>query len=227
MFLFGKSLIELLGHPDENKKIQEINFFALENLEGKSKEEKKFIKDFFNYLPVIDYNASMNKICRHMEKELAVIGRLKTGKTPEEVINLLRTSSDISDEEVAIMDSYCKRFYKAKKEYKTNGNCKNIAENERENEAATFDQYKKFLKEEILEYFVSGEKIANIAVEYAYIRNKRNSKSFVWELFGRYLVDNIIINSKNKGEKNSVILSDKEGDINYLHNNYREYEVEL
>ena len=224
MFLFGKSLAELLGVSEEDKKIQEVNFFALNDLTGKTKEEKKFIKEFFNYLPVIDYNASMNKICRHMEKKLAIIGRLKLGKTPEEVIELMRTSVDINEEEIAIMDSYCKRFYKAKKEYKTNGNCKAVAENDKEKEAATFDQYKKFLKEEILEYFVSSEKIANIAVEYAYIRNKRNSKSFVWELFGRYLVDNIIINSKEKG---SVILSDKQGDITYLHNTYKEYEVEL
>lgn len=228
MFLFGKNLVELItGNKDENLTINKINFSVLENEPGETEEEKKFIKEFFEYIPVIDYNSPMNKICRHMETELSIINRLKTGNTPESVIDLLRTSKDVTDEEIAIMDSYCKRYYKAKKEYKLSGNCKNSAENDREKEAATFDQYKKFLKEEIIAYFVDGEKIANIATEYAYVRNKRNSKSFAWELFGGYFVDNIISNTKKLGEKSTVILSDKNGEINYLHNNYREIEVEL
>ena len=46
-------------------------------------------------------------------------------------------------------------------------------------------------------------------------------------MFGRYLVDNIVMNSKDKGERSSVILSAKNGDINYLHKTYQEIEVEL
>lgn len=228
MYLFGKNLVELItGSKNENLTINKIDFSVLEDSIGENEEEKKFIKEFFDYIPVIDYNSPMNKICRHMENELSIINRLKTGNTPEAVIDLLRTSKDITDEEIAIMDSYCKRYYKAKKEYKTNGNCKNVAENDKEKEAATFEQYKKFLKEEIVAYFVNSERIANIATEYAYVRNKRNSKSFAWELFGNYFVDNIISNTKELGEKSTVILSDKEGEINYLHNTYREIEVEL
>lgn len=230
MFLFGKNLVELiLGKKNEDINIHQINFLILEGESNikRTDEEDKFVREFFNYLPVIDYNSPMNKICRFMEKELSIIGHLKTGNTPDYVLDLLRTSIDITDEEIEIMDAYCKRFFKAKKEFKINGNCKNIAENEKENEVATFDQYKRLLKEEIVEYFVSSEKIANIAVEYAYVRNKRNSKSFIWELFGRYLVDNIITNTKKAGEKSSVILSEKDGDINYLHNTYREFEISL
>ena len=230
MFLFGKDLVELItGKKSEDTNVRQINFLILDEIkwDEKTEEEQKFIKDFFDFMPVIDYNSPMNKICRHMEKELSVINRIKTGKTPESVISLLRTSKNVSDDEIAVFDSYCKRFFKAKKEYKINGSCKNVAENEREMEAASFDQYKRLLKEEVIAYFVSSEKIANIAVEYAYVRNKRNSKSFVWELFGRFLVDNIIANTRELKEKSSVILSDPTGEINYLHNHYKEIEVEL
>ena len=98
------------------------------------------------------------------------------------------------------MDTYCKTYYEAKK-----------------TSPDTLSQFTQTLQEKALIQFGSYEKIANILVEYSYIQNKRDSKSFAWTVFGSCFLHNLILNSP---QTTSVPLYDPNGSISYLYSNY-------
>ena len=159
-----------------------------------------FNAQFQAHLPVIDYNSPMNQVCHYMEEHLSIIPRLKHNTTPPSVISLLQTSLPFSPQDLDIMDTYCKTYYEAKK-----------------TSPDTLSQFTQTLQEKALIQFGSYEKIANILVEYSYIQNKRDSKSFAWTVFGSCFLHNLILNSP---QTTSVPLYDPNGSISYLYSNY-------
>lgn len=174
----------------------------------------------------------MNKICHYMEDNLKEINEIKRKVTPLEVIDLMRTSVDIEEELINKMDGFCKRYFEKKKELKNNSKGSSCLINikkdsEKDGNFSTIEQYEKFIREEALSCFGNGELIANIVVEYSYIRNKRQSKSFAWKVFGKYLVENIIRNTIKNNESSSVIVNSDNGSIEYLYKKYEEMGVDL
>ena len=88
------------------------------------------------------------------------------------------------------------------------------------------DQYAGYLRDKASEYFKNSEEIANYVVEICYLEDNGKNKSFAWNVFGTYLIDNLIKNSKDKC-KITIPMKDKNGDIEYLFNKYSLKEVDL
>lgn len=156
----------------------------------------------------------MNKICHWMENKLKDISLSNISKTPKSVIDLMITG-DATEEETN----------KIKELYKLYSETKRMS---RVNSDVNIDQYSKELRKEALLFFGSSEQIANATIKLFYIDNYSQGKSFAWNVFGKYILDNIIYNTKSNTDiKPSVPILDNNGDITYLYKKYKEVEFEL
>ena len=64
-------------------------------------------------------------------------------------------------------------------------------------------------------------------VEVCYLENSGKNKSFAWNVFGSYLLDNLIANSLKQGCQIQLPMKDNNGDIEYLFNKYSMKTVDL
>ena len=69
--------------------------------------------------------------------------------------------------------------------------------------------------------------IADTVVEFCYVKYASKSKAFAWNVFGKYILENIKNNTLKQTQKTTVPYIDKEGDIEYLYNKFSEVEIDI
>ena len=194
-----------------NNEIFNENMDVLYDLTSENKED-------YNPLTVlIDYNSPMNKVCHYMEKELSGIKRYSSSTTDSKIIELLRTENDLQDNnKKEVIRTLCEEYYAEKAKFRKgiNKSFNNI------------DQCAKHLREKTLKHFKNSEEVANYVVEICYLEDNGKNKAFAWNVFGSYLINNLIKNSKGKC-KITIPMKDEDGDIEYLFNKYSLKEVDL
>jgi hypothetical protein len=202
------------------KHLKEVLTTPLEQL---SEEEKEFIDIYYKYVPLIDYNSPMNKICHYMEDNLKELKQITRLKTPIEVIDLMRTQVITSEEKIDKIKELCRMYFEKRTELKK---CQKTQDNKTltNEDFSTIEQYAKHLREVAFEFFGDTEDIANTVIETCYIRNYRQSKSFAWNVFGKYIVQNIV---RNSNSITTIPVKSEFGEIDYLYNKYKEVEVDL
>jgi len=215
-YIFAK---EIFCQSEFGKSLEEILKTEIDLL---STEEQDFVNRYYKYVPLIDYNSPMNKICHHMENNLKEIKPLTRFETPERVISLLRTNQVQDKEKIEIMKKFCREYFEQRKDFKASQILRGL--NKTESDFSSIEQYYCLLREKIINCFDSEEEAVNVAVEVCYIQNYRQSKSFIWNILGKELLKNII---KNSTEKPSVLKLDNNGEIEYLFKKYKEVEVNL
>ena len=206
--------------------------------EDLTNKEIEFKKRYYKYCPVIDFNSPMNKIHRYIKKELEEIKVCEKEKTPLEVIALMQTENpSVSKEDIEQIAYHYKKYIAKKKEIqkRKRSTVKNIGEIVQEDNIVNMEQYAKYIRREVEEYFVRThqsqenimESIANAVVEYCYVLYPSKSKSFAWDVFGKYIVYNIKNNTLKTQKFSTVPIIDKQGDIQYLGETYSEKIIEL
>ena len=174
-------------------------------------------EDYDPLTVLIDYDSPMNKVCHYMEKELSEIKRYSSSTTDSKIIELLRTEKDLQDNNKKdIIRNLCEEYYAEKMRFRKgiNKSYNNI------------DQCAKHLREKTLKHFKNSEEVANYVVEICYLEDNGKNKAFAWNVFGSYLINNLIKNSKGK-YKITIPMKDENGDIEYLFNKYSLKEVDL
>lgn len=204
---FGKTIDELIS-TDEN------------NL---SREEKEFLEvEYFNFIPLVDYNGRMNKICHYMENSLKEIRQSKK-ITSDNVYNLIMfdVNRQFNDENIIEMD----QFYH---EYKTKKMRIKMSEmsGSEESKGDKWWQYCIELKSRIVDTIdMDMNYIVDLAIYSCYIRYASRSKNFVWDLFGDEIIRNIYLHSSNV--VSLPLLDNTNGDITYLNKKYKLTEIIL
>lgn len=216
-----------------HKTLQEI----LEASDGElTPEELEFKKDYSRYCPLINYHSPMNQICEYLEQRLSIIKQLKKEKTPVEVIELMRTEKVVLNEEVeGVLRGFYRAYMDKKRVLKTRQKAimKPIMQEQKDN-IVTIEQYAKNIRQRAEDYFATinsnrslNEVIGNYVVEYFYCKYPSKNKSFVWSVFGKYIVENIRINTSAVTQTTTIPYINSQGDINYLGNIYSEYIVPI
>lgn len=157
---------------------------------------------------LMDYNSPMNKICKYMEDNLCEAKRYQR-KNSIEITNLLKTNVEplSDDNKIKFIRSLCDEYFSIKDDFK-----KGISKN-----FVNIDQCCKEMRLKSLRFFGNTEELANYVVEVCYIQKYHSSKSFAWNVFGEYLIDNIY---KNKNYNIYIPIKNELGDIEYLFDNY-------
>lgn len=175
-------------------------------------------KEKYNPLTVlIDYGSPMNNICHYMENNLKDIKKYVANISDEEIVKLLKTNDNLQDNnKKEFIRELCEEYCSEKAIFRKGLNKK----------YSDIEQCAKFLKEKAMTHFNNSEEVANYVVEVCYLENNGKYKSFAWNVFGSYLVDNLLKNSKDKC-RITIPMRDDNGDIKYLFNNYSLREVNL
>ena len=182
----------------------------------------------------------MNKICNYLEKELKLIKDLKKKKTPEHIIKLMQTEDKKVDEfDLEKIKEFYERYACKKRDLKLQQiyAVKNISQKmvNTEDNIVNIEQYAKKLRAEAEEYFMKNcvvgktvsEMIADTVVEFCYIKYTSKSKAFAWNVFGKYILENIKNNTLKKTNKTTIPYLSSDGDIRYLYKNFKEIEIDI
>lgn len=233
-YLYSKSNVEYRNYQIKKEKDaycyfqKELSDLLTADSDVLSDEERKFVQDYYKYSPLIDFNGRMNKICHYMEKSLKQIRA--NCHTDDDLVRQMQNNPEtqFKDSDIALMEDYLKR-YRTVKLRKTiqdaSNDCANSGKSDNKTYIASFEQFCSMLRKEIVQN-ISGDVryITDLAIRCCYINHKSRPKSFVWDLFGNQIVDNLA--EKSKGVVNVPVL-DEDGEISYLGRRYKLLEVKI
>lgn len=172
--------------------------------------------------PVLDNNSVMNKICHYMESNIKEIREVYNINDQIELDKyMMNNDRELKLEYETYMKKCLKRYLELKKNLKNELQYSN--REEKETCRKKFYYYCDCLKRDIIEEFGDYRDATNMAVYVGYNTNSQENREFVWDLFGRYVFENI---KSNTHAESYVPVLDPEGDIEYLGLRYSRKKVE-
>lgn len=216
---FDKTVQELLEADPSTLSYDE--YYYLEN-------------EFKRYVPLIDNNGRMNRICHYMERNLKEIKRNSSQHTPKEVLDLMYANSDraFTERHVELMNNFYLRYKNDKKKQKLTSEEETKASG---NIVGNFNQYCSTLRKEITAAFEkdlhdgtvddAASYITDLALYVSYELYPSRTKTFVWDLFGNQIVEHI--KSKNESPVMIPVHDEDSGTLTYLGKKYKLLEVDL
>ena len=229
----NKELNEYTKKHDENaqihfsKTLQELLSQEKNSPNTLDESEIIFLNYYHRFLPVVDSNCVMNKICKYIES------------IDFEIKKRVRTSSDFDYKVLLSHDfkidyRYCKEMLlpiilrnlkewneqaKAKKLSKIEKNLTGLTNNAAIEKEALYTK----LKEELLKECPNEDKLTNYLVYVFYKERPSLNKSILWALVGKQLYENI----KSKHESFMFPIKNSNGNINFLYENYIVEQIKL
>jgi hypothetical protein len=202
--MFGKTLVEIL------EQYKNGGLYLQEELE--------FVSKYYRFSPVAEQNSVMNKICLFLEKRIKEIKQEYKSNITEKDILLLQDGVSIDPDKYKLMYDLYKK-YKAEKR-----NFASMTNNSGEEMYKTIEQYNKSIKIQALSISDDIQELANLAVNICYISHPSDNKQFCWQVFGEGILENIY---KNKKEKCCVPFADKCGNIEYMGEYFKLFEIDV
>ena len=204
---FGKTLEDLIKQYTNDKK--SIN-----------EKEEEFLYYYYKFLPVLDSNSVMNKICHYIESvDFELKKKVKTNNNfnwkdlvtenfqPEK--NLLKQLEQVIEEEMQLKHLDLKILKKENPELvKRNGTTKR--------EELDKDNWIILLKSKLQEVCSNEERLSNHLVYIFYCEKKTLNKSVLWSLVGRQIYKII----KDKSNIFYFPIKNENGSLNFLYENY-------
>lgn len=207
-----------------------------------SDSEKDYLEnEFKKYTPLIDYNGRMNRICHYMEMNISEVKSKSNTHTPQKVLDLMYFDSNRTflERHVNIMNNYYLLYKEDRKKInmKNTGIPELVDYNEDYNEEPVipnnFTQYCSNLRKRIWNEFKKdmdstndiNKYITDLALYICYELYPSRVKTFVWDLFGNQIVDNLKM--KCKSPVTIPVRDEDNGTIFYLGKKYKLLEVEV
>lgn len=197
-------------------------------LDRHTKEQKEFIDNYNNHMPITISDSSMNLLCRYIEGINFDISQKTKTILSDSIVDLLKNDKfEYTEDQYEDIIEQLKLHIKNKKfdKFLTNSD-------EDDNDIKKFDI------DTIREYKIDNDSlenklnnvcgypyiITNCLVDYFYINNANSNKDILWSTYGKYIFNNIKRNTK--GITKFPIPSDN-GDIIYMGKKYELKEVKL
>ena len=201
---FGKSLDQII----ENNKNGIV-----------TTDEKYLLDQYYKYSDFIESDSIMNKICFFMERKIKLMKTSLNKTISNEQILLLKNKNIVTD------SIKYKKLYDLYKKYKSEKrNFAKIKDLDDNYKFKTIEQFNKYIRQEANYISSNGSELANMAVDICYITHKNDNKTFLWNVFGEDLLENLYL---NKQENIYVPFIDKNGDIEYLGNYYKMKKIKV
>lgn len=188
-------------------------------LDDKTEEQEKYLKYYYNRMPVSINKSLMNKICWKVEQEFDNYN-----------INKLESSFDykilMSDVQYskgrynAIKKLYQEYIEKIQQYSQLNNSKRIIQEDKQIHKQILTDDFKK----RAYELCNNSNELCNIVLDICYKNN--NSKQFAWDICGDVIIDNLL---RNNNYKFSYPVLNHSGDIEFGGNKFsmKEYTLEV
>lgn len=190
--------------------------------ERKTKEQRELIDKYNRFMPVIDSNSEMNRICKYMESiNLEIKNKVKLNDNSNDVVGILTNKSYAFNE-----DNYKKVFNVVKEWMKERRRC-NINYNDNVSKLNDKDSYIINLYDDFKSIMdklgINPYEITNYLIKICYNDLKSFNKDFLWRGYGKYIYENV----KNNTKKTSILVPelDENGEIEYLNKKFSLKEV--
>jgi len=197
---FGKSFDDLLQSLD------------------RTPDEERCVNNYYKYSFFIFSDSPMNEICRYVENQLDKIDNIITPPHSDFDYKLLLSPGSTPPDKSKLKDllKYYVKYNAAKKASRSHPS----------------DIFRRDLWNII--YQIEGEILAEVSSNstelgdlgvYLLIQNKRTA-SFVWEILGKYIVDNLM-NRYVSGGGLDILVQDENGDVEFLFNKFSKRNIFL
>ena len=210
---YDNHTVTTFGKPLENL-IYDYHHFPHRLTES----EYEVIKRYYRFSPVIETDCIANKVCRFLESEVKEIKKKIKNTDIDNVLAILMDNS------VEFDDSHYQSMIALHKKYKSGKS--NFAFIKDSNGKAIFsnlEQYNKYILEEAHGITSDVAELVNLAIRICYVDHPRDSKQFVWHVFGKDVVSNV---GRNKQEVIYAPFLDASGDIEYLGSYFKSYSID-
>lgn len=211
------------------KQKYKMDFRDLEKIERKTKEQKEFISNFYEFCPVLISDSSMNLLCKHIESiNFGISQRTKIDAKLFDYEIYKRNEFEYMNyyEEVK---SITKEFISEQRNIIIVQNIDND-ENEHsdDNHEIYLDNTSEALFERLSKINCNPHIIVNCLVDYFYKEKPKSNKDLLWTTYGKYIYKNIVDNTGNTTALFPMPCGDNEKeDLQYLGYNYKLQEVKL
>lgn len=202
----------------------QLSIKELQNLDKKTIEQKQFINSFYEYMPLICSNSTMNLLCRYIESiNFDISKKLKIDNSNEYYKiyrnNKIKYTEDIYTNIKNIISKYISG------QRKININIEHISEyNKTMDNEYNIKNDNQEIKKELFKVNKNIDIILNCLIDYFYLEKPKSNKDILWRLYGDIIFKNVKNNSSNKIR---FPFPDINGDIKYMGKNYTWKEVEI
>lgn len=185
---------------------------------NKTEEEKKFIRKYFYFMPVLTTNCIINQLCWMIEHIDFNLKYKRNEKYNQDTVDILINKDILKNEERFIKieelyNKFKKQYYYKSRRNKVNADDNDIEE-EKENDKLT--EFCNEIRNEAYEICSNKQELANYAVEICYKDNVKTQKEFVWNIAIEGILENVI---KNKSDIITIPIKDDNG-VEYLGKKY-------
>lgn len=192
----------------KNVNIKSINLFGmtldeLQSYPEKSNDIEKFLEDFIFNMPVDMSDCTMNKLCKHIEKELDCV-KFDSNNIFDK--SILKTDANYSKSNF----NKVKDIYEEYKKETSRFSIRNKYLSSSDDLTIDRDYFKNEFISKLSEIKITEEELANIVIDLCYDSN--NSKQFAWDVAGEQILKNILLNNNNRVR---FPVLDRDGDIEF------------
>ena len=210
------------------KQKYKINFRDLERLERKTKEQKEFVANFYEFCPVLISDSPMNLLCKYIESiNFGISQKTKVDAELFDYKIYKRSEFEYMDyyEEVKFA---VKEFISEQRNIIIANSVDDEYENSDDNHEIYLDTSSEDLYEKLNKINCNPYIIVNCLIDYFYKENSKSNKDLLWTTYGKYIYKNIVENTGNTTALFPMPCRDDEkGDLHYLGYNYKLQEVKL
>lgn len=210
------------------KQKYKMNFRDLERLERKTKEQKEFIANFYEFCPVLISDSPMNLLCKYIESiNFGISQKTKVDAELFDCEVYKRNEFEYIDyyEEVK---SVIKEFISEQRSIIIANSVDDGCENSDDNHEICLDITSEDLYERLNKINHNPYIIVNCLVDYFYKEKSKSNKDLLWTTYGKYIYKNIVENTGNATALFPMPCGDNEkGDLQYLGYSYKLQEVKL
>lgn len=210
------------------KQKYKMDFRDLERLERKTKEQKEFIANFYEFCPVLISDSPMNLLCKYIES--INFGISQKTKVDAELFDY----EIYKRSEFEYMDYYedvksaIKEFISEQRNIIIANSVDDEYENSDDNHEIYLDTTSEDLYDRLNKINCNPYIIVNCLVDYFYKEKSKSNKDLLWTTYGKYIYKNIVENTGNATTLFPMPCSDDEKwDLQYLGYNYKLQEVKL
>lgn len=210
------------------KQKYKISFHELESLERKTKEQKDFIANFYEFCPVLISDSPMNLLCKYIESiNFNISQKTKIDSELFDYEIYKRSEFDYADYYDSVK-SITQEFVSEQR----NVIVANIMDDNNENSDDNNEIYVDSTSDDLYERLNKVNKnpfiIVNCLIDYFYKEKPKSNKDLLWTTYGKYIYKNIVENTGNTTALFPMPCGDDEkGDLQYLGYNYKLQEVKL
>ena len=209
------------------KQKYKMSFKDLENLDRKTKEQKDFISNFYEFCPVLNSDSPMNLLCKYIESINFNISQKTKIDTEKFDCKIYKNDNyeykDSYDKVISVLKEFISEQRNmivataSDDDYELDDDNEIILNNKPD------DLFEKLSVVNSNPYI-----IVNCLIDYFYLDKPGSNKDLLWMTYGKFIYKNVVANSGVSTALFPMPCSDNDkGDLKYLGYNYKLQEVKL